>query len=164
MVGVNSRLAGPEVAYVLNDASAELVFVGKDFVPLIEADFADCPTVRRVIAMDGGHNDWESFDIWRAAHEATPPNLDYQPDDDFIQLYTSGTTGHPKGVQLTNTNMGSALHQANRNGAIGRLMTMFCCACRYFTLPVSMLGLSVWSMAAKSPCCRSESGRDFAIG
>ena len=26
------------------------------------------------------------------------------PDDDVIQLYTSGTTGHPKGVQLTNAN------------------------------------------------------------
>ena len=36
----------------------------------------------------------------------------FQPDDDIIQLYTSGTTGHPK-VQLTNTNMGAALHQAS---------------------------------------------------
>ncbi|MGB0342947.1 MAG: fatty acid--CoA ligase [Parvibaculales bacterium] len=113
LVGVNSRLAGPEVAYVLNDASAELVFVGKDFVPLIETILADCPSVRRVIAMDGGHDEWESFDAWRGAHQATPPNLDYRSDDDFIQLYTSGTTGHPKGVQLTNANMGSALHQAN---------------------------------------------------
>jgi long-subunit acyl-CoA synthetase (AMP-forming) len=43
LVGVNSRLAGPEVAYVLNDAKAEMVFVGKDFVPLIETILADCP-------------------------------------------------------------------------------------------------------------------------
>ncbi len=112
VVGVNSRLAGPEVAFVLNDAKAELLFVGKNFVPLIEGILADCTTVKKVIAMDGGHADWPSFIDWRDAHEATDPMLSHDPEDDFIQLYTSGTTGHPKGVQLTNRNMGSALYQA----------------------------------------------------
>ena len=113
LVGVNSRLAGPEVAYVLNDAKAEMVFVGKDFVPLIEGILADCPSVKQVIAMDGGHADWPAFGDWRDGGADEHPKLDYQPDDDFIQLYTSGTTGHPKGVQLTNTNMGSAMQQAD---------------------------------------------------
>lgn len=112
LVGVNSRLAGPEVAYVLNDAQAEMVFVGKDFVPLIESILADCPSVKRVIAMDGGHDEWTAFDAWRDAFDAVTPSLDYQPDDDIIQLYTSGTTGHPKGVQLTNLNMQSAFAQS----------------------------------------------------
>lgn len=112
LVGVNSRLAGPEVAYVLNDAQAEMVFVGKDFVPLIESILADCPSVKRVIAMDGGHDEWTAFDAWRDAFDAVGPSLDYQPDDDIIQLYTSGTTGHPKGVQLTNLNMQSAFEQS----------------------------------------------------
>lgn len=112
LVGVNSRLAGPEVAYVLNDAKAEMVFVGKDFVPLIEDILADCPSVKHVIAMDGGHADWPDFEGWRDGGADEHPQLDYQPDDDFIQLYTSGTTGHPKGVQLTNANMGSALMQS----------------------------------------------------
>ena len=113
LVGVNSRLAGPEVAYVLNDAKAEMVFVGKDFVPLIESILKDCPSVKHVIAMDGGHADWPAFEAWRDGGADEHPMLDYQADDDFIQLYTSGTTGHPKGVQLTNTNMGSAMQQAD---------------------------------------------------
>lgn len=112
LVGVNSRLAGPEVAYVLNDAEAEMVFVGKDFVPLIEDILADCPGVKQVIAMDGGHDEWSAFVDWRDAGEAMHPQLAYRADDDVIQLYTSGTTGHPKGVQLTNSNMQSALAQA----------------------------------------------------
>lgn len=112
VVGVNSRLAGPEVAYVLNDAEAEMLFVGKDFVPLVESILADCPNIKRVIAMDGGHDEWASFDDWRNAAEAIAPDMDYHPDDDIIQLYTSGTTGHPKGVQLTNLNMESAFLQS----------------------------------------------------
>ena len=46
------------------------------------------------------------------------------PDDDVIQLYTSGTTGHPKGVQLTNANFsnadltGSIFEYADLNGAV----------------------------------------------
>ena len=111
MVGVNSRLAGPEVAFVVNDAKAELVFVGEDFVPLIEGIIDDCPTVKKVIAMDGGHGVWSSFAEWRDAHDAIDPMMNHDAEDDFIQLYTSGTTGHPKGVQLTNRNMESALAQ-----------------------------------------------------
>ena len=113
LVGVNSRLAGPEVAYVLNDAHAEMLFVGKDFVPLIEGILADCPSIKRVIAMDGGHDEWAAFADWRDGAEAIAPEMDYQSDDDFIQLYTSGTTGHPKGVQLTNLNMKSAFDQSD---------------------------------------------------
>lgn len=113
LVGVNSRLAGPEVAYVLNDAQAEMVFVGKDFVPLIEGILADCPSVKQVIAMDGGHDEWPAFEDWRDGGADNHPQLNYQADDDVIQLYTSGTTGHPKGVQLTNINMQSAFAQAD---------------------------------------------------
>ena len=115
IVGVNSRLAGPEVAYVVNDADAEMIFVGKDFVPLIEDILADCPSVKKVIAMDGGHDAWPSFEAWRDSGDMTPMQQDYRSDDDFIQLYTSGTTGHPKGVQLTNVNMQSAILQSQKD-------------------------------------------------
>ena len=77
LVGVNSRLAGPEVAYVLNDAKAEMVFVGKDFVPLIEGILVDCPSVKQVIAMDGGHDEWLGFDAWRDSGADDHPQLDY---------------------------------------------------------------------------------------
>lgn len=111
MVGVNSRLAGPEVAYVLNNAEAEMVFVGEDFVPLIESIMPDCTTVKKVVAMNGGHAAWDDFEQWRDASAAEDPMMQGKLDDDFIQLYTSGTTGHPKGVQLTNGNMQDALVQ-----------------------------------------------------
>ena len=113
LVGVNSRLAPPEVAYVVNDAQAEMIFVDRNYAPLIEKIIDDCPQVRRVITMDFDHADWTGFADWRDARSDARPGADCHPDDDIIQLYTSGTTGHPKGVQLTNTNMGGALHQAS---------------------------------------------------
>jgi acyl-CoA synthetase (AMP-forming)/AMP-acid ligase II len=104
IVGVNWRLAPPEIAYVLNDADCEMLFVGKDFYAIVEKILPDCPKLKTVVAMDGGHALWPSFEQWRDAQPATDPMLPIATDDDVIQLYTSGTTGHPKGVQLTNAN------------------------------------------------------------
>ena len=104
VVGVNWRLAGPEVVYVLNDAGCETMFVGAEFVPLIEAVKANCPKLKHVIAIDGGHATWPAYAPWRDKQSDKDPNLSIKADDDAIQLYTSGTTGHPKGVQLTNGN------------------------------------------------------------
>lgn len=104
IVGVNWRLAAPEIAYVLNDAACEVLFVGKDYYEIIEKILPDCPKLKHVIAMDGGHATWPDYRTWRDAQTATDPLLPVVPDDDVIQLYTSGTTGHPKGVQLTNAN------------------------------------------------------------
>jgi len=104
LVGVNWRLAAPEVVYVLNDAGCEVMFVGAEFVPMIEAIKKDCPKLKHCIALDGGHVSWPAYAEWRDKQSSKDPKLAIKADDDAIQLYTSGTTGHPKGVQLTNGN------------------------------------------------------------
>ena len=81
-----------------------MVFVSEDFYDTVGAVLDKCPKVRKVIALDGGHPEWPSFTEWRDSFEATDPHVEMGPDDDIIQLYTSGTTGYPKGVQLTNAN------------------------------------------------------------
>ncbi|MEP0067791.1 long-chain-fatty-acid--CoA ligase [Pyruvatibacter sp.] len=116
VVGVNWRLAGPEVEYIFNDSHSEIVFVSEDFYDIVSAALPNCPKVRKVIALDGGHPEWESFTEWRDKFEATDPHVEMGPEDDIIQLYTSGTTGYPKGVQLTNANYISVLDQAERAG------------------------------------------------
>ena len=67
VVGVNWRLAAPEVVYVLNDSRTEILFVGAEFYDMVEKVLPECPTVRKVVALDGGRNDWPAFDDWRAA-------------------------------------------------------------------------------------------------
>jgi acyl-CoA synthetase (AMP-forming)/AMP-acid ligase II len=104
IVGVNWRLAGPEVAYVLNDASCEVLFADAEFAPLIETIGQTCPRLRHRIVVDQARDGWSHYPEWRDTQHSDDPRVATSPEDDAIQLYTSGTTGHPKGVQLTNAN------------------------------------------------------------
>ena len=97
-------MAPPEVAFILNDSSSEILFVGPEFFGLIEEIKDEIPSVRKIITVGGNHEEWEDYTKWRDSHADEDPMLESNGDDDVIQLYTSGTTGHPKGVQLTNDN------------------------------------------------------------
>lgn len=99
IVTVNFRLTAKEIAYILGDAGAEIVFVGAEFASEIEACRAALPELKRVIVI-GGEGD-VSFDAFLAARPQTAPERAPHADDTAVQMYTSGTTGHPKGVELS---------------------------------------------------------------
>src|SRR5262249_35473973 len=104
LVSVNWRLAGPEIVHIVNDAEAEILFVGEEYFPVIEKIRAELTTVRKVVAFGGRHAAWDSFDEWRDRHPGDDPGLPARPGDTAVQFYTSGTTGLPKGAELTNAN------------------------------------------------------------
>ena len=95
MCPINWRLAGPEVAYILNDAEAPLIFVGPEFEDLVDGIKQDVPKLQKVIPL-------KDLDSWKAEFASTDPGIARAFDDDAIQLYTSGTTGYPKGVRMAN--------------------------------------------------------------
>ncbi|WP_439816842.1 fatty acid--CoA ligase [Zavarzinia sp. CC-PAN008] len=109
LVGINWRLAPPEVAYVINDAKCEVLFVGPDFAPLIDKIRDQIPTVRLIVSLGEARGDWPGYAAWRDGQKAEDPMLPVTSEDIAVQMYTSGTTGHPKGVQLSNANMRAAL-------------------------------------------------------
>ena len=101
LVAVNWRLAPPEAAFIVNHATAKVLVVGDDLVPLLEGFEKDLTTVDQILVI-GGHDRHGDYEAWVQAQEAVDPQLASGPDDVAFQYYSSGTTGLPKGVMLTN--------------------------------------------------------------
>jgi acyl-CoA synthetase (AMP-forming)/AMP-acid ligase II len=101
---INFRLAAPEIAHIVADSGARLLIVGVDFAEIAEKAVALLDSKPRLIALGFDREGYQRHDLWIGAAQSSDPRLPIDPDDDVVQLYTSGTTGLPKGVQLTNRN------------------------------------------------------------
>lgn len=92
---INWRLSAREVASILADATPGLIIVSDELRHLLEEvdPATDILEIEREYAQ------------WRDAAVATDPAFAIAPDDPLLLLYTSGTTGLPKGVVITHRNM-----------------------------------------------------------
>ncbi len=110
MTPVNWRLAAPEVAYILSNCEARVVFVGEGFTDMLAQVRSETPLVEHVIGIDAPDHDGTDYRGWRDGFAADPVTAQVGLADDALQLYTSGTTGRPKGAVMTH---GSILSSAN---------------------------------------------------
>jgi acyl-CoA synthetase (AMP-forming)/AMP-acid ligase II len=99
LAGLNWRLAAGEITAIVDDAKPAIAIVGPDEQHLLSEQSRASPGLRRVI------NFGPEYEAWRAAAPATDPGHGGAPDQVILLLYTSGTTGLPKGVMLTNANV-----------------------------------------------------------
>ncbi len=102
-VAVNWRLAPREMEFIINNAEAEVMFVGEEFLGHLESIELD--TVRLIVVIgDPGQSGHQSYVDWVSQFPAEDIHVEISGDDTCYQLYTSGTTGLPKGVEITNDN------------------------------------------------------------
>ncbi|HEY2355961.1 MAG TPA: AMP-binding protein, partial [Phenylobacterium sp.] len=107
---INNRLAINEIAFVLDDSTADLIFVTDDFLATAQTATGQISRPIRVLVVDAAAPGFDHYPAFMDAAEGSLPSP--QSADDVLQLYTSGTTGLPKGVRITNANMEAFLETA----------------------------------------------------
>lgn len=127
LVPVNWRLTAPEIRYILQNAEAQLLFVGPKFYKLAASILTELTQIKMTVAIAASNTPsntasnalshtpsnptsaaistgWPTYEHWLQSSPkaalTVAPQLEEMTKRVVVQMYTSGTTGHPKGVQL----------------------------------------------------------------
>jgi long-chain acyl-CoA synthetase len=163
---INFALKGPEIAYVLDHAKPKVVFVSSEFM----ADFAkgyktakQKPLVVEV-ETDTTHEEnlaWITLAEILKNYPATEALVSQKPNDPFLLLYSSGTTGRPKGIMISNRSQLSVCRNLACTGIVQGNDVMLILLPMFHTNPIC-----VWTyplaFAGQTVCIRKAfSPQDF---
>ncbi|HTK66676.1 MAG TPA: long-chain-fatty-acid--CoA ligase [Pseudonocardia sp.] len=100
-VPVNWRLAAPEIADILTDADPRVLFLGSEYTGSVDRARHGALTVVEVDSDSGRPR----YGGWLDGVEPRDPGVLAEPNDAALLMYTSGTTGRPKGAVLTQSGL-----------------------------------------------------------
>jgi long-chain acyl-CoA synthetase len=156
-VAVNWRLAPAEMAAIVDDSRATVLAIHAEYVPALAGMSSGLPAVRRIVVIGdtaGVSTDARAvpFDAWIDGCAAEDPGHVGSADEVSMQLYTSGTTGLPKGVMLTNANLSTAISEAGMTFHIADDTVSL------VAMPLFHIGGSGWAL-----CAMSRGGRSIIL-
>jgi long-chain acyl-CoA synthetase len=110
-----STMASPDaLEKMLTDCSARAIFVAKQYLDLVEGFVTDLDIAR--FAIDFDHLAFDDFDAAVEAAGNTDPNIPLDMSDAFNLIYSSGTTGTPKGILHNHMMRAAQMDRVTPNG------------------------------------------------
>lgn len=104
-VPINFRLAPNEIEYIVNNSDTKILIIDKEYVEVIRSLKAKMPKVKKVISIDSSAQDMMPYEqIFMDKAQYTPCES-LSDNDSAMIVYTSGTTGRPKGAVLSHKNL-----------------------------------------------------------
>lgn len=99
-VPINFRLTAPEAHYIAADCDVAAVIAEIALFDVADAMCADLerPAGNCILIGDDDREGWHRYEDLIAAADNTEPEIEVSPDDTWCLMYTSGTTGNPKGA------------------------------------------------------------------
>jgi acyl-CoA synthetase (AMP-forming)/AMP-acid ligase II len=146
------------MAAIIDDSGAPLLAIHTDYLATLADMPGGLPAVRRIVVfgeVDGTPCDdprTVPFDSWIEGCGADDPGHVGGPEEVSMQLYTSGTTGLPKGVMLTNANLSTAIGEAGETFSISDDTVSL------VAMPLFHIGGSGWAL-----CAMSRGGRSIIL-
>jgi len=102
---LNCRLAGREMEYIINDAEIKMLILGKEFIDVIHSIKSDLKTVVTYFCIGDAPSGMCTYEELITGFSPEFQEIEIDDDDVAVQMYTSGTTGRPKGAMLTHKNL-----------------------------------------------------------
>lgn len=146
VVPVNRRIALDEMLWIIRDSQATAVLADAEVAEGLDAELRDFVPESLRLALDPDQEGWTQFSHWLADQSAGHGTKEAQPDRNYLQIYTSGTSGRPKGVVLSEKNclgqLFALLATVDVNLVAGETM--------YEALPLFHVGgvfVSIWALS-----------------
>jgi long-chain acyl-CoA synthetase len=157
-VAINWRLNPAETRFIAEDAGARVVFVDSEFASVIQHLVASMSEAILVVVgsrAPGGVPGTVSYEDWLSGHGPVDPGHVGGPDDVAFQLYTSGTTGLPKGAMLSN----ASVHGLNEVGHF--MFGIDAGSINLVGLPTFHIGGAGYALVGMAQGCSTILMRDF---
>ncbi len=100
-VPLNTSLSISELTYIINNAEAKMLVFGERFIPIVDSLLRELDSVEILVGIGTTANGAKSYEQLVTNYPADEPEVEIGEEDLAYLLYSSGTTGLPKGVMIT---------------------------------------------------------------